>query len=107
MADETTHGRPTQAEEPADDMGASNVDLDEARHGPAHSSPAEPEPSHEPDDVANLPGHDEHAVHDDDDDHPVDDPRWVLAPLAFGVVAAIVILVVVGLNSGAAPFHQF
>jgi hypothetical protein len=93
---EKVHPRPDQAEEPADDVGASNVDLDEARHGADHVSPAVPESGHEPDD-----GH----GHDDHGDHPVEDPRWVLAPVVVGVLVAVVLLIVVGLSSGADPFH--
>ncbi len=104
MADETTHPRPTQAEEPVEDVGASNVDLDEARHGAAHHAPADPEPGHEPDDE-----HDDDHGHDDhghEDDHPVDDPRWVIAPLVVGVLVAVVLIIVLGVQSGATPFHQ-
>ncbi len=107
MADETIHPRPDQAEEPVEDVGASNVDLDEAHHLAGHHSPAEPEPGHEP-----PPGHepdvDAHgAPHDDGhDDHPVDDPRWVLAPLAVGVLVGVILVIILGVQSGASPFHQ-
>jgi len=97
MADEHPHPRPDQAEEPVADVGASNVDLDEARHGADHESPAAPEPGHQ--------AHDDHG-HDDHGDHPVDDPRWVLGPLLLGVIVGVVILILVGINSGASPFHQ-
>lgn len=102
------HSRPDQAEEPVDDIGASNVDSDEARHGAAHESPAAPEAGHEPaaphDDLAHdAPRHDDHGDHDDDSDHPVENPGWVLAPLVVGVIIAIVIIVLVGLQSGASP----
>lgn len=99
MSDEHLHPRPEQAEEPEDDVGASNVDLDEARHGAAHVSPAAPEPAHDPD----ADHHDEHGAHDD---HPVDDPKWVIAPLVLGAVIGIVLIVVLGFQSGASPFHQ-
>lgn len=97
MADDTTHPRPDQAEEPVDDVGASNVDLDEARHGAAHTSPAVPEEGHEPDDDH---GHDDHDEHDD---HLAEDPKWVLVPLLVGVIVAVVVLIVVGIQAGAAP----
>lgn len=99
MADDTAHPRPDQAEEPVEDIGASNVDLDQARHDPAHPSPAVPEPGHDAD--ADH-GHDDH---DDHGDHPVEDPRWVLAPLLVGLVIGIVLVVVLGLASGAEPVH--
>lgn len=87
--------RPDQAEEPVVDVGASNVDLDEARHGPAHESPAEPEAGHEP--AHDVPGHDVPG-HD-----PVESPGWVLVPLAIGVLVAVLLLVLFGLDSGASP----
>jgi hypothetical protein len=96
MADDTIHPRPDQAEEPVEDVGASNVDLDEARHDDAHVSPAVPEEGHEPDDH----GHDDH---DDHGDHPAENPVWVLGPVAVGIVVGLVILLLVGLASGAAP----
>ncbi|HXH58400.1 hypothetical protein [Iamia sp.] len=107
MADERTHPRPDQAEEPIDDVGASNVDLDEARHGATHTSPAVPEPGHEPDDhlVHDDHGHDVH-VDDHGGDHPTEDPKWVIGPLVIGVVIGIVLVIVLGLQSGANPFHQ-
>lgn len=98
MADETTHPRPDQAEEPADDVGASNVDLDDAHHGGAPASPAEPEAGHEPD----HGHHDDHG-HDDHGDHPVESAGWVLGPVAVGVIIAIIVLLVVGIESGASP----
>lgn len=247
MSDET-HSRPDQAEEPADDIGASNVDSDEARHGAGHTSPAAPEPGHEPagdvpvrdvggaptpgvpagpsdvpvpgapttapgvvptpgvsagspaparpaggrglglprpladpaapvaepvvpvapaadrvvpvvpviDPVTSLapggsaragvgadalvgapqaPDHgqgsvaladpgarlephgshalvddhapvDDHVDHDDHDDHPVDHPAWVLAPLLVGLVLGLIVVVLLGLQADANPFHQ-
>ncbi len=69
------HPRPDQAEEPVDDVGASNVDLDEAHH-------------------------------DDHGDHPAEDPRWVLVPLLAGLVLGIVLVVVLGLDADALPFHE-
>ncbi|CAN5518196.1 MAG: hypothetical protein ACR2JF_06695 [Iamia sp.] len=92
MADETIHPRPDQAEEPTDDVGASNVDLDEARHGADHETPAAAEPGHQPDDA--------HG------DHPMEDPKWVLAPLAVGALIGIILIVVLGVQSDAIPFHQ-
>lgn len=111
MADERTHPRPDQAEEPIDDVGASNVDLDEARHGATHTSPAVPEPGHEPDQhvVRDDHGHDLYDdAHDDahDDDHPTEDPKWVVGPLVVGLVIGVVLVIVLGLQSGANPFHQ-
>jgi hypothetical protein len=97
---EKVHPRPDQAEEPADDVGASNVDLDEARHGAAHVSPAVPEPGHQPD----HGHHDDHG-HDDHGDHPVEDPKWVLAPVLIGVIIGVVLLILLQLDSGANPFH--
>lgn len=93
MADDSTHPRPDQAEEPVDDVGASNVDLDEARHGPDHVSPAPPEQGHEAD---------EHG-HDDDhhDDHPAEDPRWVVGPLVVGALVGVVLIILLGLQAGA------
>lgn len=41
-------------------------------------------------------GHDDH----DHDEHPVEDPRWVLLPLAVGLVIGVVVLVLLGLGSG-------
>ncbi len=117
MADDTrpdlekVHPRPDQAEEPVDDLGASNVDLDEARHGVGHVSPAVPEPGHEPahgvhHDVHghDVHGHDVHG-HDDHGDHPVEDPKWVLAPVVVGVIIGVVLLILLQLDSGATPFH--
>lgn len=98
-SDPTPHPRPDQAEEPVDDVGASNVDLDEARHGSAHVSPATPEAGHEPDDH----GHDDH---DDHGDHPAEDPKWVLLPLVVGLFLGVVVVIVLGLASDAIPFHQ-
>lgn len=47
----------------------------------------------------------DHAAHDDHaDDHPAENPRWVLAPLAVGMVIGLVILVLLGLASGASAF---
>lgn len=167
MSDDNSHSRPDQAEEPADDMGASNVDLDEARHGPSHASPAAPEPGHEatgdtgpparglvpptgapgapvvgppptgggadalvgrppaPEDHGRggavalsspdqAPGqHGSHAfvddhddAHDDHDDHPVDRPAWVLAPLLVALLVGLAIVILLGLQSDANPFHQ-
>ena len=108
MSDESIHPRPDQAEEPADDMGASNVDLDESRHGLGHESPAAPEPGHEPAHDEQLPDHDDahHGDADHDEDHPTDDPRWVLGPLAVGLVVGIVLVIILGLQAGADPFHQ-
>lgn len=94
MADDTrpdlqkVHPRPDQAEEPADDVGASNVDLDEARHGAGHD----------------VHGHDDHG-HDDHGDHPIEDPKWVLAPVVVGVIIGVVLLILLQLDSGATPFH--
>jgi hypothetical protein len=98
------HPRPDQAEEPTDDVGASNVDLDEARHGAGHVSPAVPEPGHEPD----HGHHDDHG-HDDHGAHPVESPRWVLAPVLVGLFLGIVLIIVltaVGGGSGSDPFHS-
>lgn len=95
MADDTrpdlqkVHPRPDQAEEPVDDVGASNVDLDEARH-----------------DTHDDHAHDDHA-HDDHGDHPVEDPRWVLAPVAVGLIIGIVVVIVlvtIGGGADASPF---
>lgn len=98
MADETIHPRPEQAEEPVEDVGASNVDLDEERHGPGHESPADPEPGHEE--------HHGDSEDDHDDGHAVDDPKWVLAPLAIGLVIGLIVVIVLGLGTDASPFHQ-
>jgi hypothetical protein len=110
MADDATpnlekvHPRPDQAEEPADDVGASNVDLDEAHHAhDGHVSPAVPEPGHEPD----HHGHDDHG-HDDHGDHPVESPVWVLAPVVVGLIIGIVLVIVltaIGGGSGSDVFH--
>lgn len=112
MADDTrpdlekVHPRPDQAEEPADDVGASNVDLDEAHHAhDGHVSPAVPEPGHEPhhDDH----GHDDHG-HDDHGDHPVESPAWVLAPVVVGLIVGIVLVILLstlGGGSDSTPFH--
>lgn len=43
--------------------------------------------------------------HDDHGDHPVEDPRWVLAPIALGLVLGVIVVIVLGLNSGANPFN--
>ena len=43
-------------------------------------------------------GHDEH------DAHPAEDPKWVLVPLAVGIVIGIVLLVVFGFAGTANPF---
>ena len=113
MADDATpnldkvHPRPDQAEEPADDVGASNVDLDEARHGDDHVSPAVPEPGHEPDDHGHDDHHDDHG-HDDHGDHPVESPAWVLAPVVVGLIVGIVLVIVltaIGGGSGADIFR--
>lgn len=48
--------------------------------------------------------HDAHDAHDDHDAHPPEDPRWVLLPLAVGLVAGVIVLVLLGLSSGATPF---
>src|SRR5262249_13739567 len=107
MADDTrpdlekVHPRPDQAEEPADDVGASNVDLDEARHDDDHVSPAVPEPGHEP--APDDHGHDDHGA------PPDEDPRWVLAPVSVGLfvgVVLVILLTVVGGGSDAIPFHS-
>lgn len=104
-SDPPPHPRPDQAEEPVDDVGASNVDLDEARHGAGHVSPAVPEEGHEPDDAH---GHDAHGHddHDDHGDHPTENPGWVLIPLAVGLVLGIVVVVLLGLGADAVPFHE-
>lgn len=112
MADDTTpdlaktHDRPDQAEAPVDDIGASDVDLDEARHGGDHVSPAVPEPAHAPDHHGDHDhGHDDHG-HDDHGDHPVEDPKWVLLPMLLGAALGIIVIILVGgLASGADPFH--
>ncbi len=43
--------------------------------------------------------------HDDHGDHPVEDPKWVLAPLVVGLLIGLVAAIVLGLQSGADPFH--
>lgn len=93
MADDTIHPRPDQSEEPVEDIGASNVDLDEERHAATHESPADPEPDHQAED-------------DHDDGHSTDDPKWVLAPLVIGLVIGLVVVIALGLASDASPFHQ-
>lgn len=117
MADDTrpdlekVHPRPDQAEEPAEDIGASNVDLDEARHGAGHVSPAVPEPGHAPDVHGHdVHGHDDHGHddHDDHGDHPVESPTWVLAPVLVGLIIGVVLLIVlttIGGGSDSTPFH--
>ena len=46
-----------------------------------------------------------HDAHDSHEPHPpAEDPRWVLIPLVVGLVIAVVILAVLGLDSGARPF---
>jgi len=51
-------------------------------------------------------GHDDEHGHDDDHgDHPVDHARWVLIPLVVGLVVALVIVAVLGLDAGAPPVH--
>ena len=98
------HPRPEQAEAPIDDIGASDVDLDEARHGADHVSPAAPEPAHAPA-AHDDHGHDAHG-HDDHGDHPVEDPKWVLVPMVIGLVVGLVLVIgLLGLNAGASPFH--
>ena len=49
---------------------------------------------------------DAHAHDEGHDGHgpPPEDPKWVLVPLAVAFVIGIVVLVVLGLDSGAAPF---
>ena len=39
-------------------------------------------------------------------DHPVEDPKWVLAPVAVGLLIGLIVAIVIGLNSGATPFHS-
>jgi hypothetical protein len=104
-SDPPPHPRPDQAEEPVDDVGASNVDLDEARHDAAHVSPAVPEEGHEPDHGHDDHGHDDHG-HDDHGDHPTESPGWVLLPLLVGLVLGIVLIVVLGLQPDAPAFHE-
>lgn len=110
MADDATpdlekvHPRPAQAEAPLDDIGASDVDLDEARHGHDHVSPAVPEHGHEDDHGHDDHGYDDHG-HDDHGDHPAEDPKWVLAPILVGLLLGVVAVIVLGLQSGATPFH--
>lgn len=46
-----------------------------------------------------------HGSHDSHDEHgPAEDARWVLVPLVVGLVIAVIILAVLGLDSGARPF---
>ena len=46
-------------------------------------------------------GHDDH---DDHGDHPQEDPRWVIGPIAVGLVLGAVLVAVLGLESGASAF---
>lgn len=46
-----------------------------------------------------------HDDHDDHGAHPHEDPRWVLGPIAVGVVIGVVLVLVLGLESGATGFH--
>jgi hypothetical protein len=48
--------------------------------------------------------HDDHG-HDDHGDHPADDPRWVLLALAAGAVIGVLLVVLLGFESGAVPTH--
>jgi hypothetical protein len=100
VAEGSVHPRPDQAEEPPDDVGATNVDLDEARHGPEHESPAAPEPAHDPD------AHDDHAHAAHHDDHPVEDSRWVLVPLLVGLVIGLALVAIFGLGVDAPMFND-
>ena len=47
-----------------------------------------------------------HLADDDHDDHghPPEDPKWVLLPLAVGFVIGVIVLVVLGIDAGAAAF---
>jgi hypothetical protein len=48
-------------------------------------------------------GHDD--GHDDHGDHSAADPRWVLLALAVGAVVGVLLVVLLGLESGAVPTH--
>ena len=87
-----------------------NVILEQAEDGRA--------PGHEHDDPdalgheslghqdlgADEHGHDDHG-HDDHGDHPVESAGWVLVPLAVGLVVGLVLVALLGLESGAVPVH--
>lgn len=47
-----------------------------------------------------MADHDDHGHHDD---HPAEDPRWVLGPLAVGALVGVVLVIVLGLQAGATP----
>ena len=47
-------------------------------------------------------GHDDH--HDDHDDHGSGGDAWVLPPLVVGFIVGVVLIVVLGLGTDAAPF---
>jgi len=49
-------------------------------------------------------GHDDHG-HDDHDDHPSESGGWVLVSLAVGLVVGVLLVVLLGFESGAAPVH--
>jgi hypothetical protein len=48
--------------------------------------------------------HDDHEPDGHDAPGQPEDPRWVLIPLAAGFLAGIVVLLVLGIESGAVPF---
>ena len=91
-------------------------DHDASEHGgeAAQDAPDGTDPSAEAeDDGHDDHGHGAHDDHDDDhghgghDDHgdhgPVDD-KWVLAPIAVGLVIGLILAIIFGLASGAASF---
>ena len=94
----------------------------DASHGPGHRAAEQVGPddhgnAHEHDgehehDLVGAQGHG-HAGHGasalgasghdgpDADDHPAENPRWVLLPLAVGFLIGVIVLLIVGFNSGA------
>lgn len=77
----TDVGQPAPELHELADAGATEADAD-AGHDPGHDSA----------------GHDTHGDHEE---HPAEDPRWVVPPLLVGMVIGLVILVILGLSSGA------
>ena len=49
--------------------------------------------------------HDDHDDHDGHDDHPADPGGWVLLSLAVGLVVGVLLVVLLGFESGAPPVH--
>ena len=49
-------------------------------------------------------GHDDHGHDDHHDDHGSGGDAWVLPPLLVGFIVGVVLIVVLGLGTDAAPF---